>query len=248
MRDKQIAAGLFLSRFDREGLEKLGFQGFSEAFNAIGYSLGGKPASIKNYRDEFDPYFSNPRKGWHKRPLREHCEIVREKFSHYSLDDFASFVSEMMFSPPLPEDLEEIAKIANEPTASKSFAQRLETGIAAEGFFAASFVNLPEFSSYSLVDVTRLGCGFDFKLQREHEPFTAVEVKGLAGLHGDIQLTEKEHCVATHLEDRYVLCVVKNFVDRPFLELYRNPIASSLQFVRRERTLPVVSWHARISR
>lgn len=52
-----MLAGLFLSKFDREGLKCLGFSNFSEAYNAMGYALGGKPTSIKNYMQEFDPLF-----------------------------------------------------------------------------------------------------------------------------------------------------------------------------------------------
>ncbi len=52
-RDKLILAGLYLSKFDAAGLQRLGFESFMEAFNVIGYALGGKPARIKNYRDEF---------------------------------------------------------------------------------------------------------------------------------------------------------------------------------------------------
>jgi hypothetical protein len=54
-REKLILTGLYLSKYDSAGLKKLGFESFIEAFNVIGYALGGKPASIKNYRDEFDP-------------------------------------------------------------------------------------------------------------------------------------------------------------------------------------------------
>ena len=56
-RDKLMLAGLFLSKYDALGLKKLGFETFAEAFNVIGYALGARPASIKNYRDEFDPFF-----------------------------------------------------------------------------------------------------------------------------------------------------------------------------------------------
>jgi hypothetical protein len=50
-REKVILAGLFLSKYDSAGLQKLGFENFTEAFNVIGYALGARPASIKNYRD-----------------------------------------------------------------------------------------------------------------------------------------------------------------------------------------------------
>src|SRR5439155_21734477 len=61
-REKLILAGLYLSKYDSAGLKKLGFESFIEAFNVIGYALGGKPASIKNYRDEFDPLVSKRRR------------------------------------------------------------------------------------------------------------------------------------------------------------------------------------------
>ena len=69
-RERLILVGLYLSKYDSVGVKKLGFDSFTEAFNVIGYALGSKPASIKNYRDEFDPFFPNRRKGWHKRQIR----------------------------------------------------------------------------------------------------------------------------------------------------------------------------------
>jgi hypothetical protein len=78
-REKLILAGLYLSKYDPLGMKKLGFESFTEAFNVIGYAMGSQPASIKNYRDEFDPLFPNRRKGWHKRPIRDYCRKVFEK-------------------------------------------------------------------------------------------------------------------------------------------------------------------------
>jgi hypothetical protein len=60
-RERLMLAGLFLSKFSKEGLRNLGFETYSEAYNAMGYALGGKPASIKNYMQEFDPLFPNGR-------------------------------------------------------------------------------------------------------------------------------------------------------------------------------------------
>ena len=59
IRDKAILIGLYLSKYDQDGLNAFGFEGFVQAYNTFGYSIGFKPASIKNYRDEFDPYFPN---------------------------------------------------------------------------------------------------------------------------------------------------------------------------------------------
>ena len=63
IRDKSIITGLYLSKYTQKGLNELGFKSFQQAFNVLGFSLGSKPASLKNYRDEFDPLFLNDRKG-----------------------------------------------------------------------------------------------------------------------------------------------------------------------------------------
>jgi hypothetical protein len=47
IREQLILAGLYLSKFDKAGLDKLDFKGFTEALNVIGYALGSKPASAK---------------------------------------------------------------------------------------------------------------------------------------------------------------------------------------------------------
>ena len=91
-RDKQIVCGLFLSKYGRDGLEFMGFESFSEAYNVLGYGLGAKPMSIKNYRDEFDPYFPNKRKGWHQRPLRDFCKAIMDAFAAASLADLGALI------------------------------------------------------------------------------------------------------------------------------------------------------------
>src|SRR5205809_5819363 len=91
-REKLILSGLYLSKYDAAGLKKLGFDSFLEAFNVIGYALGSKPASIKNYRDEFDPLVSKRRKGWHKRPTRDYCLRVFEDYQRLDVDTFTALI------------------------------------------------------------------------------------------------------------------------------------------------------------
>lgn len=81
-REKLILAGLYLSKYDRLGLRRLGFKSFVEAFNVIGYAMGSQPASIKNYRDAFDPLFPNRRKGWHNRSIRQYCLKVFQDYKN----------------------------------------------------------------------------------------------------------------------------------------------------------------------
>ena len=90
--DKAILIGLYLSKFDNEGLNEFGFEGFTQAFNTLGYSIGVKPASIKNYRDEFDPYFPNVRQGWHKRQLRDYCKQYLDTFSALLFNEFTDLI------------------------------------------------------------------------------------------------------------------------------------------------------------
>jgi len=244
-REKPILAGLYLSKYDSLGLGKLGFESFSEAFNVMGYALGSKPASVKNYRDEFDPLFPNDRQGWHKRPMRLYCRKVYEEYKDLDFETFTGLVKsfvgydENLLSQTVPKD---------EPEESdSSFAKRLITGLAAEQYFVSVQPNVPEFGDYKVENTTRLGCGYDFRLRTEaHEDFLAVEVKGLRERMGSLSLTPKEHAVATALRDRFSLFVVKNFHESPFHEIYQNPLSGRLQFRKNERVIVQVSWLAAV--
>jgi uncharacterized protein DUF3883 len=245
LREKQIVAGLFLSKFDKTGLKALGFSNFNEAFNAIGFALGAKPASIKNYRDEFDPVFSSRRKGWHKRPMRGYCRDINEKYESLSLGDFATRLKSLVYEGGEVEVLAERAE--DDAAREASFAKRLVTGQAAERYFEMVHPTLPVLAEYSLENVTKSGCGFDYKLNRRGAgAFLAVEVKGLNERRGSIAMTEKEHRVASLLCDRFFLFVVRNFRENPFHDIYRNPINSTLSFSQQETKVVQVSWRVMI--
>lgn len=130
---------------------------------------------------------------------------------------------------------------------SSGFAKRLITGLAAERYFESVHSTLPEFQGCAIENTTQLGCGYDFRLCREKsKDFLAVEVKGLREKAGNVLLTPKEYEVATELQDRFYLFVVKNFQKVPYHELFLNPIAGNLQFTRIERVLVQVSWLTRV--
>ena len=94
IRDKSILTGLYFSKFDKAGLDLFGFGGFTEAFNIIGLALGVRPASIKNYRDEFDPLFPNGRMGWHKRSMRDYCKKIHDEFGGMNLGEFTNLLKQ----------------------------------------------------------------------------------------------------------------------------------------------------------
>lgn len=234
-REKLILAGLFLAKFDRRGVEYLGFGAFSEAFNVLGFALGGKPASVKNYRDEFDPHFPNARTGWDGRELRDHCARVLHDHGHLDLVEFAGLLEHLADC--------RFTKVDDEMSP---YARRTATGAAAEGYFTSVFSRLPEFRGFRLEDTTRLGCGYDFKLVPDGGRPHAVEVKGLVGRSGRISLTEKEYRVAGDFDERYHLFIVRNLLEQPFHEIHPNPLKGSLSFERSERVIVQVAWDAKI--
>jgi hypothetical protein len=244
-REKLILVGLYLSKYDSVGLKRLGFDSFIEAFNVIGYAMGSKPASIKNYRDEFDPLFPNRRKGWHKRKTRNYCLKVFEEYKSLDLESFTGLVESFV---GYDENAWSQVQRKKKPGDRQSyFAQRLITGLAAERYFESVRPNLPEFKGYTLLNTTGLGCGYDFRMDIEtSKDFLVVEVKGLNGVTGTLSLTPKEHEIARTLTDRFFLFIVRNFRESPFHEIFRNPLSSGLKFRKSERVTVQISWLANV--
>jgi hypothetical protein len=201
-RDKAILIGLYLSKFDEASLSALGFEGSKEAFNTLGYSIGSKPNSIKNYRDEFDPYFPNERKGWHKRPIREYCKKFLDDFSSLNFHDFTELIKSFVIED---FEIEKFIEKIEKRDYTQSVAKRLITGRAAEEYFKVNYNTINEFNGFELSDTTNHACGFDFKLSLS-EDFYCVEVKGLNTITGTIAMTEKEFIVADNLKKDYCLC------------------------------------------
>jgi hypothetical protein len=240
--DKVTLAGLFISKFDKKALDVLGFTGMWHAFNTIGYSLGASPASIKNYRDEFDRLFpDNQRKGW-DRPLKKRSEKIFENFHMFDLASFSDLIKSFLI-PNYEEEkaIEEIVK----PDVNESVAKRLITGKAAEEYFKINYPLISNFKDYDIKDTTNFACGFDFKLSLA-EKFYCVEVKGLNSNTGNIMLTEKEYSVAHKLHERYCLFVVKNFVEKPRHQFYFNPLNCGLIFQKNERSVMQINYSTKI--
>jgi hypothetical protein len=236
--------------FDQQGLHHLGFETFSEAFNTLGLMLGAKPASIKNYRDELDPYFSNNRKGWHNRPLRSHCKLVMDAFKDCNLDELGRIIQDFVTPDDrlsfVPDVWHVIRPEIQGPDSA--FAKRLITGEAAESYFRSKYHEMPEFGGHRIRDTTRWGCGFDFRAVTENEEdYLAIEVKGLRSHVGQIQLTELEHKVASVLNDRYYIVLVRNFVDEPYHTIFQNPVQTGLDFMPCVRHESTTSWVAKIT-
>ncbi len=239
--DKTTLAGLYIAKFDKQALEALGFSGMWQAFNVIGYSLGSSPASIKNYRDEFDRLFPNPRKGW-QRELKTRSKKIFDNFNYL---DFVPFTDLMKsFLIPNYEEEKSVAALINSDN-NESVAKRLITGKAAEEYFKITYPSIVEFKNYDLKDTTNLACGFDFKLFLDTD-FYCVEVKGLNANKGNIMFTEKEFFVASKLQRQYCLFVVKNFVEKPYHQIFFDPLNSDLSFQKNEIIVTQINYSALI--
>ncbi|RLA06782.1 MAG: hypothetical protein DRQ51_08365 [Gammaproteobacteria bacterium] len=243
IREKSILSGLFLSKFDKIGLAELGFKSHTEAFNTIGFALGAKPASIKHYRDEFDPMFPNNRQGWHNRETRQYCKIVYDNFNKLNLADFVNLIKDVVYQNRDIDVLDE--NIDKQKDEKSSFAKRLITGQAAEKYFQNNYNEIEIFNGYEIEDTTKFGCGFDFKLYKDNS-YIVVEVKGLNGLSGNLLLTDKEHSVAKFLQKKYFIFVVKNFKETPCHSYYQNPL-NTLSFNKIVQQITQISWNTNVS-
>jgi len=242
IRDKAILVGLYLSKFGEQALMSLGFKGFSEAFNVLGLALGCKPASIKNYRDEFDPFFPNLRQGWHKRQIREYCKKILDDFSNIDFETFTELIKSFVIKN---YDVESIIEKFEDKDKSETVAKRLITGIAAEEYFKMYYQQINYFTDFEIKDTTNLGCGFDFKLSHNIE-YYCVEVKGLNTNSGSILMTEKEFSVAQYLKEKYCLFIVTNFIEKPVHQYYFDPLNSRLNFKKTERQITQINYSTSI--
>ena len=207
----------------------------------MGFALGTRPASIKNYRDEFDPVFSLRRKGWRNRPIREYCKEAAVQYADLPLKEFTLYLKSLIYERGAFDLLAEEVNV--ELNKESSFAKRLITGQAAEKYFEIIHPSIPALAEYTLENVTQFGCGFDYRLRKPGvNDFLAVEVKGLNASRGTISLTEKEHRVAGVLSERFYLFVVSNFRETPSHAIYRNPLNSELSFLRQETHVVQVNW------
>lgn len=93
-KEKAIVCGLYLSKFDREGVKRMGFKSISETFRAWGRLLKISPGTIRNHRDFFDAHFPNHRKGWWQAPLPSAQKKMFEKFKDHTIEELSEILGE----------------------------------------------------------------------------------------------------------------------------------------------------------
>jgi len=91
---KEMLAGLFLSKFSKDGLRRLGYASFKDAYEGLSNLVGGNPLSVRNYRDEFDPVFPNGRRGYHGRKMMPSRKAMLDEFGGLDIETMAQLLEE----------------------------------------------------------------------------------------------------------------------------------------------------------
>lgn len=243
-----LIVSYYLSRCDKEGYANLGYSSFNQAARDVGKILSVKPNTIKNMRDEFDPYHNNARIGW-KRELRGSRLKVLKAFQETDEETLLEIVEEILNNKEFKntEEYEDIHTLFRDKETGKAkkaavFILRGPTGKAAEQFFVEYFKNSAKPVSGELVDCRDLGCGYDFEIKSGSQSYM-IEVKGLTLSGGGVLFTNKEWQTALKYKSKYFLVLIKNLSLTPELIIINDP-ASKLRVRRNIYTTIQVSWSA----
>ncbi|MCL6453743.1 MAG: DUF3883 domain-containing protein [Alicyclobacillus sp.] len=248
-----LVIAFYLSKHDTLAVKHLGYNSFTQAFNEIGKRLDVKPNTIKNMRDEFDPFHFNRRKGWYQRELRpsrlmvlEKCqdlseealrEIVKAIIQNHSNDTQAKVDPRTFYM-----DLFDFSAAEDDDSKNddKFVGARGITGVKAEKLFIECY-NMGEFPQFSgsLVDRRHDACGYDF--ESTAVPKYVFEVKGLSNDRGNVTFTDKEWSMAKDLREHYILIVVSGLETQPQISVIPDPY-SRLSARMHTYTTIAVNW------
>ncbi|MBM7568090.1 DUF3883 domain-containing protein [Paenibacillus sacheonensis] len=240
----------YLSKYDRKSLTNLGYKNFTEAFQEIGTRLAVKPNTIKNMRENFDPLHPNNRVGWYQRELSPSRIGVVEKYGALSEAALTAVVKDILGKYTVEHDkfnneLVAYTKVIEDDSDekesnSRTFTTRGLTGLRAEEIFLDLFQS-GQINNLSgeLIDKRHDGCGYDFEMR--DEPNYRFEIKGLLSNDGGISLTDKEWNIASELRQKYVLVLIRNINESPFVTLFNDPF-NSLRPTKRVYTTIAVNW------
>lgn len=240
-----LIVAYFLSRKDRDGYKSLGFSSFNEATKETGRLLGVKVNTVKNMRDEFDPYHDNSRVGW-LRELRGSRMNVLKAFQETDDGTLLEIVKGILFDQEFRnsreyEDIENLFKDTG-GTGSKSpvFILRGPTGKKAEMAFLDFFNTYKKPVEGILKDKRDDGGGFDFEISNP-DGVWFIEVKGLASESGGVLFTNKEWKTAVEYGSKYYLALVSGLDNVAKVKLICDP-AGILKAKKNIYTTVQVNW------
>lgn len=216
----------YLSRFNEEGLSKLGYSTWNEAFDVIAEKLNVNKHSVKNWRDEFDPLHGH-RSGWHQRSMSPSRVRIVRALEELKEEEIRGLVADIL-NGSIKQDtnnLEELLRVVSEGNkkGNSGFILRGPTGRKAEEYFIEHYKKHAEPICSTLTDTRDKGCGYDFEIKTTESYY--IEVKGLAEESGGILFTSKEWESAKHAQDKYYLAIVSKINTTPEINFIQNPAA-----------------------
>lgn len=220
-KEQAIVVSYYLSRFNDDAVNNLGYKTWKDAFDDLSDKLQINKHTIKNWRDEFDPFHGH-RAGWHQRQPRKTISNIISQFEQLEEFDIRQIAVEIINGNKI--DLPEINNSENEAITNPIFILRGPTGKKAEQFFIEyhRLNNLPV--AGELIDSRDLGCGYDFEIKsKSYQHF--IEVKGLASNIGGLLFTNKEWETAKRERSRYTVCIVSNINDSPEISFINDPFS-----------------------
>lgn len=219
--EQAIVVSYYLSRFNDEALENLGYKTWNDAFADLSQKLQINKHTIKNWRDEFDP-FHGYRAGWHQRQPRKTISNIISQFEQLEEYDIRQVVEEIIIGNKI--ELPEIDNSETTVISNPVFILRGPTGKKAEQFFIEYHRNNNSPVAGELIDTRDLGCGYDFEIKSESDQHF-IEVKGLASNIGGLLFTNKEWETAKQERTKFTVCLVSNIDDNPEISFINDPFS-----------------------
>lgn len=238
-----IVVGYAMSRLDDRYLQSQGVRTWKAAFDRAAKALRVRPTSLKNLRDEFDPFHDNSRRGWRNRPLRPNRQRVMGDLSEVSDDALLESVNRILGGDARATE-ELLDSLVEVRPAVHNVAERLLTGRRAENLFldkCESWIGIPR---SQVLDRRDCAVGFDFAVAGL--PERAIEVKGMKGYSGAIQFTDREWSEAKIRGAEYWLVVVGNLAALPVFQLWKDPQHVLIAQCRYQRSVAAV-WTSRVT-
>ena len=221
---KCLVVGYAMSRLDKQYLAQQKATSWNKAFQQAAEALQVPPASIKNLRDEFDPFHpDNGRQGWHKRPLRQSRQRVLDELNEVSDDALQELVRRILVYDEAATK-EAIDSLGVTTYRAHNVAERLLTGRRAEEYFLKYSQRLLDISPSLLLDLRQGALGFDFGVK--NNPDRAIEIKGMKTKKGEILFTDREWTEAKRRQDNYCLVVIGNLAAKPAAGIFINPFST----------------------
>lgn len=238
-----LVIGYAMSRLDSLFLQRLKFKTWTGAFEAAGSALHVPASSIKNLRDEFDPFHTNQRTGWNQRPIRQ--DRLRIMTELYSVSDEALFELVLRIINREQENISEAIEVLMEPSPIlNNVAERLLTGRKAEDYFIGNYISIIQRDDTNLIDIRNSACGYDFGI--DTLPEIAIEIKGLKKSKGNVQFTDKEWQEANIRKSNYWLVVIGNILTEPRASVIYDPATNITVTCRYQKTISA-SWNSMVS-